>query len=74
MSEMETFVETIENLIYDRKKAMEVIPDDSDKIDFIKFMTDKEYQNTIIEAYERIKHSVNIPHLLSKVPHFNDYL
>ena len=37
-------------------------------------MLDENYQKEIIEKYESIKHSVNIPHLLSKVPHFNEYL
>lgn len=73
-ADAETFIDTIENLIYDRKKAMGDKPLNSDKIDFHKFFTDMEYQNSVIEAYEKIKHSVNIPHLISKVPHFKGYL
>ena len=74
MLEMEAFIDTIENLIYDRLKAMGSKPTNEDKIDFMQFMLDENYQKEIIEKYESIKHSVNIPHLLSKVPHFNEYL
>ena len=74
MSEAETFIDTIENLIYDRKNNMGITPTDADRIDFHKFMTDEEYQREKIDAYEKVKHSVNILHLISKVPHFNAYL
>jgi hypothetical protein len=42
-AEAEAFVDVIENLIYDRKKIMGYEPSESDKIDFIKFMTDPRY-------------------------------
>lgn len=74
MTDMESYVETIEKLIYDRKVVIGMPVSDKDFIDFHKFMTDKDYQNVIIEVYEKIKHSVNIPHLLSKVAHFKGYL
>lgn len=74
VSDTETFIDTIENLIYDRKQASGQPAFESDKIDFHKFMTSKEYQDEVIEKYEKVKHSVNIPHLISKVQHFKGYL
>lgn len=74
ISDTETFIDTIENLIYDRKLASGKPAFESDKIDFHKFMTSKEYQDEVIEKYEQVKHSVNIPHLISKVQHFKGYL
>ena len=73
-AEAEAFVDVIENLIYDRKKIMGYEPSESDKIDFIKFMTDPRYQESVVNEYEKVKHSVNIPHLLTKVPHFKGYV
>lgn len=73
-SEVETFIDNIENLIYNRKKIMGEEVSDDDKIDFHKFMSDETYQQEVIQKYEVVKHSVNIPHLLSKVPHFQGYL
>lgn len=72
--EAEAFIDTIENLIYDRRKVLGYQVSESDKIDFFKFMTDEEYQKKVVDTYEAIKHSVNIPHLLLKAPHFNGYL
>ena len=72
--EAEAFIDTIENLIYDRKKVLGYRVSEKDKIDFFKFMTDKEYQKDVVNMYEDVKHSVNIPHLLLKAPHFNGYL
>ncbi|MBO5130844.1 MAG: hypothetical protein J6B61_01150 [Romboutsia sp.] len=43
VSDTETFIDTIENLIYDRKQASGQPAFESDKIDFHKFMTSKEY-------------------------------
>ena len=74
MSDAETFIDTIENLIYSRKEAMGITPSDKDRIDFHRFMLDEEYQREKIDAYEKVKHSVNILHLIAKVPHFNEYL
>ena len=74
MSDAETFIDTIENLIYNRKEAMGMTPKESDRIDFHRFMVDEEYQREKIDVYEKVKHSVNILHLISKVPHFNGYL
>lgn len=73
-SEAETFVDMFENLIYNRKKVMGQNPKESDRIDFHRFMLDENYQREVIDAYEKVKHSVNIPHLLTKVPHFFGYL
>lgn len=73
-AEAEAFVDVIENLIYDRKKIIGAELFESDKIDFIKFMTDTKYQEQVINKYEQVKHSVNIPHLLTKVPHFKGYV
>ena len=72
--EAEAFIDTIENLIYDRKKVLGYQVSEKDKIDFFKFMTDEEYQKVVVDMYEDVKHSVNIPHLLLKSPHFNGYL
>ena len=74
VSETEAFIDTIENLIYDRKLAMGWEGSETDKVDFHKFMTSKKYQEEVIEKYEKVKHSVNIPHLLSIAPHFKGYL
>lgn len=74
ISDTETFIDTIENLIIDRKKAMGIDPKESDKIDFLQFMVDENYQKECIDAYEKVKHSVNILHLITKVPHFKGYL
>lgn len=74
VAEAETFIETIENLIIDRKKILGVPSTSEDRIDFTLFMLDENYQKEIIEKYEKVKHSVNIPHLLSKAPHFTGYL
>lgn len=73
-SEAEAFIDTIENLIYDRKKVLGMKVNEDDRLDFIRFMTDEEYQRQKIDEYEKVKHSVNILHLISKVPHFNGYL
>jgi hypothetical protein len=43
---------------------------EEDKVDFEKFMLSKSYQKQVIDNYEKVKHSVNIPHLLSMVEHF----
>ena len=80
ISDAESFIDTIENLIYDRKQILrnklskKEQASEKDKIDFHRFMVDEEYQQKVIETYENIKHSVNIPHLISKVPHFKGYL
>lgn len=74
ISEAEAFIDTIENLIIDRKKILGMPTTDKERIDFARFMLDTDYQKDIIDAYEKVKHSVNIPHLLSKAPHFNGYL
>lgn len=74
IADTETFIDMIENLIWNRKEIMGLTPEESDKIDFEKFMTSVTYQNEVIEKYEKIKHSVNIPHLLSRVEHFKGYL
>ena len=74
IADTETFIDMIENLIWNRKEIMGFTPEESDKIDFEKFMTSVTYQNEVIEKYEKIKHSVNIPHLLSRVEHFKGYL
>ena len=74
VSDTETFVDTIENLIYNRKEIMGLPTSENDRIDFHRFMLDEEYQKEKIDAYEQVKHSVNILHLISKVPHFNGYL
>jgi Mg2+/Co2+ transporter CorC len=42
-SDAETFIDTIENLIYDRIKNMGGNPSDHDKIDFHRFFTDMKY-------------------------------
>jgi hypothetical protein len=73
-AEAETFIDNFENLIFNRKLAMGETPAESDRIDFIKFMMDKDYQEEVINKYEKVKHSVNIPHLLTKAPHFFSYL
>jgi Mg2+/Co2+ transporter CorC len=69
-ADAESFIDTIENLIYDRKKVLGKKPSEDDKIDFHKFMVDEEYQAEVINKYEKVKHSVNIPHLITKAPHF----
>ena len=74
ISEAETFIDTIENLIYNRKKIKGIDPKESDKIDFVRFMLDEEYQKEKIDEYEKVKHSVNILHLITKAPHFFGYL
>lgn len=74
VSDTETFIDTIENLIYDRKLASGQPAFETNKIDFHRFMTSKKYQDEIVEKYEAVKHSVNIPHLISKVQHFKGYL
>ena len=74
VAEAETFIETIENLIIDRKKILGIPSTSEDHIDFTLFMIDENYQKEIIEKYEKVKHSVHIPHLLSKAPHFTGYL
>lgn len=73
-ADAETFVDTIENLIYNRKEVLGYTPTETDRIDFHRFMTDSAYQRRKIDEYEQVKHSVNIPHLISKVPHFRGYL
>lgn len=74
ISDTETFIDLIENLICDRKKILKMPILPGDKIDFQKFMTDKNYQNIIIQKYDTVKHSINIPHLLIMAEHFNGYL
>ena len=74
VAEAETFIETIENLIIDRKKILGMPTTSDDHIDFTLFMVDDSYKQEVIEKYEKVKHSVNIPHLLSKAPHFTGYL
>ena len=74
ISEAEAFIDTIENLIYDRKRIKGIDPTESDKIDFVRFMLDEEYQREKIDEYEKVKHSVNILHLITKAPHFFGYL
>jgi hypothetical protein len=73
-TEAESFIDNFENLIFNRKLAMGETPTESDRIDFVKFMTSKKYQKEVIDKYELVKHSVNIPHLLTKAPHFLGYL
>ena len=73
-TEAESFIDNFENLIFNRKLAMGETPTESDRINFVKFMTSKKYQKTVIDKYEEVKHSVNIPHLLTKAPHFLGYL
>lgn len=70
----EIFIETIENLVYDRKKILGLNPKDSDKFEILKFWFNEDYQKEWIEKYDAIKHSVNILHLISRVPHFKEYL
>lgn len=70
----EIFIETIENLIYDRKKILNQNPTDSDKFNILQFWFNEEYQEQCIKEYEKVKHSVNILHLISRVPHFKGYL
>lgn len=74
ISETEEFIDMIENLIYDRKKIKGMRVSEADKIDFEKFMTNSQYKKEVINKYEEVKHSVNIPHLLSSVEHFDGYL
>ena len=73
-SDAETFIDNIENLVYNRKEVLGIQPAESDRIDFHRFLMDDKYQKDCIDAYEQVKHSVNILHLISKVPHFNAYL
>lgn len=73
-AEAEAFIDRFENLVYDRKNILGMEPKESDKIDFHRFMLDEEYQKEVIDAYEKVKHSVNIPHLIATVPHFLGYL
>lgn len=74
VADAETFIDNIENLIYDRIKVLGGKPTEADRIDFHRFMLDSKYQRAKIDAYEKVKHSVNILHLISRVPHFNAYL
>ena len=55
VSETEAFIDTIENLIYDRKLAMGWEGSETDKVDFHKFVTSKKYQEEVIEKYEKVK-------------------
>ena len=73
-AEAETFIDTIENLVYNRKQILGAKLSESDIIDFHRFMLDENYQKDMIDEYEKVKHSVNILHLITKVPHFKAYL
>jgi hypothetical protein len=73
---MEQFIETFENLIIDRKtilgKKYDIKPED--KIDFKKFLFNENYAQSVIDNYNSVKHSINIPHLISKVEYIKSYL
>jgi hypothetical protein len=43
VSDAETFIDNIENLIYNRKEVLGIKPSESDRIDFHKFLMNDEY-------------------------------
>lgn len=45
-----------------------------DKIDIVRFCFDKDYREEQIEAYDRVKHTINILDAVGSVPHFDGYL
>ena len=45
-----------------------------EKIDIVRFCFDKDYREEQIEAYDRVKHTINILDAVGSVPHFDGYL
>lgn len=69
-----SFISTIENAIINRKEALGKKSTAEDKVDYVRFCMDPEYKEKMIEAYEKVKHSINILEVISVAPHFNSYL
>ena len=63
------YLNTFQNLIYNKSKVK------ADKIDVLRFSLDKDYREEVIQKYEeKAKHTINILQVVSKVPHFLQYL
>ena len=45
-----------------------------ERIDFLRFFTDKQYQQDIINQYDEIKHTINPLRIVLELPHFRAYL
>lgn len=76
-------INNIELSIYNRKRELKAYYGrdyndtanlNSDKIDLIKFITDKAYQQDCINRYDAVKHSFNILEAAIKVPHIKGYV
>lgn len=61
---------------YDKVKAMleETDPENKYKVDVQKFLTDKVYQEKMIEYYNIIKQSYNPLQVIAEVPHYHGYV
>lgn len=68
------FVNTLQNLIADRKQSKGENVTDEDVIDLQKFLDDQDYQNDCIQKYDDVKAAFNILDCVAHVPHFNEYL
>ena len=63
------YLNNFQNLIYTESKKKE------DKIDILRFCLDEQYRESAIDMYEaKAKHTINILQIVSKVPHFLEYL
>lgn len=76
MNEGQDFINTFENLIisryHDKGDYTKNTPDN--KIDYNLFFTDQKYRWEVINKYESIKHSVNIPLVVALCPHIFSYM
>lgn len=66
-------ISRIENIITDRAHAIGY-SGDTEKFDLHRFLYDQQYQEAIIDDYNKVKVSFNILDLITKVPHYYEYL
>lgn len=80
MEDALAFREYIENAFINRVGAINMFEDVDPKqnpparIDFTRFCVDENYRRECINAYDEIKHSVNILAVVDKMPHILSYL
>ena len=66
-------ISRIENIITDRAHAIDY-KGNTEKFNLHRFLYNQEYQKLIIEKYNDVKVSFNILDLITKVPHYYEYL